>query len=101
MLMDNANFGVFKDILVFAVFAFIISICAFVALKLAKDGKVKIFKKKIKKPHGMLAAAMAVCIAASVLTVLGVLFFGYLLYFAAAAAVVYFIVAIIYTVRLM
>ena len=39
--------------------------------------------------------------AGFVVALFGVLFFGHLLYFAAAACVVYFIVAIIYTVKLM
>ena len=101
MLIDNANFGIFKDILVLAVFAVILYACIYVTVKLVKNGKVKLGKKKIKKPQGMLTAAVAACIAMSVITVLGVLFLGNLLYFAAAAGVLYFIVAIIYTVRLM
>lgn len=101
MLIDNVHFGIFKDILVLAAYAVIIAACIYALLSLVKNGKVKLGKKKIKKPRGMLAVAVAVCIVMSLLTVLGVLFFGNLIYFAAAASVVYFIVAIIYTVRLM
>lgn len=101
MLIDNANFGIVRDILVLIVYAAIIAACTLFTVKLVKNGKVKIGKKKIKKPQGMLSAAVAICIAVSVITVLGVLISGSLLYFAAAASAVYFIVAIIYTVRLM
>ena len=75
--------------------------CAAVAYQLAKKGKVQIFGKRLKKPAHMMPAAVYVGCAVAVLAVIGTLLFGNLFYFAAAVCVVYFIVAIIYTVKLM
>lgn len=67
---------------------------------LHKHGKVMLCGTRLKKPRNMnLPAVFAGC-AVSLVAVFGVLLFGHLLYWAAAVCVVYFIIAIIYTVKL-
>ncbi len=75
--------------------------CSTVVYKLGKDRRIKFFGKTIKAPHGMKSALIYACIAVALLSVIGTLVFGHLLYFVAAACVIYFVTAIIYTVKLM
>ncbi len=100
-VVNSPSFTLIKDIAALLVYAAIMALCIAATYSLTKNGKIKLGKKKIKKPQGMLPLAVYACAAVSLLAALGVLFFGYLLYFVAAACVVYFIVAIIYTVKLM
>lgn len=74
---------------------------AWLVYQMDKNGKVQLFGKLLKKPANMIPAAVYAGCAVSVLAVLGVLLFGHLLYCVAAVCVVYFIIAIIYTVKLM
>lgn len=100
--VNSHAFTLVKDCIAVVIYAAIVAACLYTAVCLVKNGKVKLGKKVVKKPRGMLPAAVVVSIAASVLGVLGVLLFGgYLMYFIAAACVVYFVIAIIYTVKLM
>ena len=75
--------------------------CAWLVYQMEKNGKAEIFGKCLKKPVHMVPAAVYAGCAVSLLAVLGVLIFGHLLYCVAAVCVVYFIIAIIYTVKLM
>lgn len=75
--------------------------CAWVVYQLDKKGKLELFGKRLKKPMHMVPAAVYAGCAVSLLAVVGVLLFGHLLYCIAAVCVVYFIIAIIYTVKLM
>lgn len=75
--------------------------CAWLTYQLEKNGKVQLFGKQIKKPAHMIPAAVYAGCAVALLAVLGVLLFGHLLYCVAVVCVVYFIIAIIYTVKLM
>lgn len=93
--------SVFVDVIAVMFHFAVVAACLFVTAKLVKKGSIKIGRKKIKKPYGMIPLAVYGCIAISLIALLGTLFFGHLLYFAAAACVVYFVVAIIYTVKLM
>ena len=93
--------SIFVDIIFVLAHLLVVAACALVTVKLTKNGSVKIGRKKIKKPYGMIPLAICASVAVSLVALLGVLFFGHLLYFAAVACAVYFIVAIIYTVKLM
>ncbi|MBE6679892.1 MAG: hypothetical protein E7598_05140 [Ruminococcaceae bacterium] len=101
-VMNNQGVTLFKDLVVFAIYAAIMAICIGFFAKLAKGGKIKIGKNVVKKPRGMINAAVIASFAVSLIAVLGVLALGgYLMYFIATACVVYFVIAIIYTVKLM
>lgn len=101
-VMNNHGVTLFKDLVILALYGVIIAICIAAFAKLAKDGRIKFGKKTVKRPHGMIDAAVAVSVAASLLAVLGALVLGgYLMYFIATACIVYFVIAIIYTVKLM
>ncbi len=101
-VMNNHGVTLFKDLIIFAVYGAVMAICISVFAKLAKYGKVKFGTKTVRKPSGMINAAVLASFAASILVVLGVLVLGgYLMYLIAAACVVYFVIAIIYTVKLM
>ena len=75
--------------------------CAFAVYRLDKNGKFELFGKRLKKPAHMVPAAVYAGCAAAALAVFAALLFGHLLYCIAAVCVVYFIIAIIYTVKLM
>ena len=100
-VIDRPDITLVKDCVILVVYFALIAVCALAAYTLINKGKIKIGKKTVKRPRGMLGAAVYTCIAASIAMVLGVFFLGYLLYFVAAACIVYFIFAIIYTVKLM
>ena len=101
-VMNNHGVTLFKDLVILAVYGVIIAICIGAFVKLVKDGKIRFGKKTVKRPHGMINAAVIVSFAVSLLAVLGALVLGgYLMYFVASACVVYFVIAIIYTVKLM
>lgn len=100
-IIDRPTITLIKDCFILVVFLALIAVCTVAAYTLLRKGKIKIGKKTVKRPRGMLPVAVFICIAAALVAVLGVLFFGYLLYFVAAACIVYFIFAIIYTVKLM
>ena len=100
-VVDRPSITFVKDILVMAVYVAVVAICAIASYTLVKKGKIRFGKKTVKKPREMLFAAVIASIAVSLIAAFGVLFFGYLLYFVAAACVAYFVIAIIYTVKLM
>lgn len=100
--INSHAFTLVRDIIALVIYAGIFAACAYTAFGFIKNGKIKFGKKVVKKPRGMLSAAVAVSALVSLVNVLGVLSFGgYLLYFIAASCVVYFVIAIIYTVKLM
>ena len=96
------NATAFKKAVVLIVYAFVMAVCVCAFAKLFKNGKLKIGTRTVKKPHGMLTAAVCICLAVSLVCFIGALLLsGYFLYCMAAACIVYFIIAIIYTVKLM
>ncbi len=100
-IINNHGVTLLKDIIVLAVYATIMAVAIFAFVKLVSDGRIRLGARTVKKPHGMMAPAVVASFAVSLLTVLLVLALGgYLMYLVAASCVVYFIVAIIYTVKL-
>ncbi len=101
-VMNNHGVTLFKDLVILAIYGVIIAVCIAAFVKLAKDGKIKFGKNTVKRPHGMMNTAVVASVAVSLLAVLGALVLGgYLMYFVASACVAYFVIAIIYTVKLM
>ncbi|MBQ6893725.1 MAG: hypothetical protein IJN48_05915 [Clostridia bacterium] len=100
--INSHAFTLAKDCVALALYFVVLALCFVATIALMKNGKIKLGKKKIKKPYGMLPAAVFASAAVSLIAALGVFILGgYLLYFVAAACVVYFVIAIIYTVKLM
>ncbi|MBQ8836882.1 MAG: hypothetical protein IJ002_05185 [Clostridia bacterium] len=100
--VNSHAFTLVKDIIAVVVFAVVAAAIVYATVCLVKNGKLKLGKKVIKKPYGMLPAAVIASAVAAAVSVLGVLFLGgYLMYFIAVAGIVYFVLAIIYTVKLM
>ena len=100
-IVDSHGVTIFKKCVVLVVYALVIAICTVILAKLIKNGKVKVGGRVVKKPRGMLTAAVCIGIAVSLLALIGTLALGgYLVYLVAAACVTYFVIAIIYTVKL-
>ena len=100
-IIDRPTVTLAKDCIILVLFLALLVVCAMAAYTLISKGKIKLGKKTVKRPRGMLPAAVFTCLAVALAVVLSVLFVGYLLYFVVAACIVYFIFAIIYTVKLM
>lgn len=88
------------------VFAVLIAAAAaflaiYVTVRLARDGKLTLLGRKLRRPMRTVPAAVCVATAVAVLGLAAALLVGHLLYCIAVIAVVYLVVAIIYTVKLM
>lgn len=94
------GYNILANCVAVAIAVLVSAVCAGIVYKLDKDGKVKLLVKTVRKPFGMKPALIYAGISVSLLSVVATLIFGYLLYFIAAVCVVYFIIAIIYTVKL-
>ncbi len=100
-VMNNHGATLFKDLVVFAIYGVVMALCIGAFAKLFTNGKIKVGKNTVKKPHGMMNAAVIISFVVSLMAVLGVIALGgYLMYLIAAACAVYFVIAIIYTVKL-
>lgn len=99
----GASFGMWQ--IPVSVLAALIALAAsvsavYVTLTLQRDGKLRLFGKKLRRPAYTVPAAIVTVSAVSVLGMAAALLFP-LLYCIAAIAFVYLVVAIIYTVKLM
>ena len=101
-IVDSHGLTLFKKCVVLIVYALVMALCAVIFTKLVKNGKFKIGEKTVKKPFGMSTVAVCIGFAVSLISVIGTLALGgYLIYLVAVACVTYFVIAIIYTVKLM
>ena len=94
------GYNILANCVAVAIAVLVSAVCIGIVYTLDKKGKVKLLRKTIRKPFGMKPALIYVSVAVALLAVLTTLVFGYLLYCIAVACVVYFIIAIIYTVKL-
>ena len=102
-VINNAGFGgmnVLVNCMAVLVTLAVSFVCAALVYKFTKERKITVLGKVLKRPSRMNHLAVYVGCLAAVLTVFAALIFGHLLYCIAAACAVYFVIAIIYTVKL-
>lgn len=102
-VINNAGFSgmnVLVNCVAVLVTAGVAFVCATLTYKLTKEHKVTLCGRVFKRPARMNPLAVYAGCLAAVLAVLAVLLIGHLLYCIAAVCAVYFVIAIIYTVKL-
>lgn len=97
----GANARLFVTIAAIAVAVALCAVCETIVYKLNANGKLRIGKEVVKKPAGGTHPLVYVSIAAAALATVAIAFLGFTLYFIGAVCAIYFIVAIIYTIKLM